>query len=345
MKNNDTLYKQKDWEFIKAQLAGNPNLRLDYDEKQNGIYRVFVVRGNTQFFVNLFPPGFGTVVGASDTNDADYQDFVDNYKAVPDVTPPATVPHAIDPDTGNAVPVWSQRVTGDGKTRVLSSHKPVIPGKEAYNFFSSFGDDPETGELAEGEGFLLSCTSGTATTSVAMRFSNTGWPTEVVYVFGGGVAWENAGWGDFVSLEIRAEETPVVPKAVAEGLGLPVDYNLDDTRIVYAGPGSGTHALGGYPKWVPNYKNVGHWNLDTRLLQAIPASGSGYFDWFIEDVEVGEYVKKLLVYGTNYDYMLIDGTESAPLPFGTYFVATAHNISNTNWKAWGMVKMYRERLK
>lgn len=341
----DKLFKLRSWEFLKD-LVENKKLKLDYEENQNGIFRAFVTRGNTEYFVNLFPPDFGHVIGKPDSNDDDYNEFLTNYKDVVDENPPANILMVKDPKTGNATEAFSDPITGDGKKRVLASHKPIIPGKEMYNFFTSAGDNPITGVLASGTQLAIETTSGTLYQAHDVHFSNEYSPLEYIQVFGGGVCWEGAGWGDEISLGIEAIATQIVPRSTAEGLGLDVDYNLSGQKIVYAGPDQGDYALGGYPVWVPNYAYQGTWDLDKANYAAVPnASGTGAFDWYSTPQHVGHYIKNLFVYGDNYQYLLIDGTESAPLPYGHFLRLEAINNSDTDWRAWGFMKVYRERLK
>lgn len=234
-------------------------------------------------------------------------------------------------------------VSGDGKVRVLASHKPVIPGKEAYNYFTSRGDAGTV--IASGTAMRLETAVGQPITSVDIHFSTDTNPMEIVYLFGGGISWENAGWGDEISLELRTAPTAVVPSGIAVSMGLPVVYALDGERVKYAGPGQGTHALGGYPKWVPNFNKTGYWDLDKVAMAAVPASQTGEFDWYITEQFVGHYVNAMSVYKNNSQPIILDATEAAPLPHGMFIRVVAHNISNTVWKVWAFMKLYRERLK
>lgn len=342
-----TLYKKRTWAKVKSLINVTAGHALDFEEKQNGVFRVFVEKGRTQFFVNLFPPGFGHVVGISETNDADYQDFVDNYQDPIEDAPPAEVPHALDPTTGTTTPVWAEPIAGDGKHRVLASHKPVLDGKESFNYFTSRGDDIASTAVGEGNWLNLAVTSGTESAHVDLRFlSEHPDIQEVIYIYGGSISWENAGWGDHLCFQLRTNPTPVVPRAVAEGYGLPVDYSLDGERIYYAGPDAGDYALGGNPAWVPTFSGTGYWNLQAHPLAAIPApSGNGAYDWCVTDQYIGSYLHNLSVYGTNHQLSLIDASEAAPLPYGTYMRIEIHNVSDTDWKLWGFLRMYRERLK
>lgn len=232
----------------------------------------------------------------------------------------------------------------DGKMRVLASHKPVIPGKETYSYFTSRGDAGRV--VGSGTALQLSTTPGQEFSYVDVHLGSDLDPFEQVYIFGGGVFWENAGWGDEVSLELRTLPTVTIPAVVASGLGLPVIYNLDGERIRYVGAGQGSHALGGHPKWVPNFTKTGYWDLDKTNLVAVPSvSGTGEFDWYTTEQFVGHYLHNLLVYRNNEYAVLIDATEAAPLPYGTYLRMVAHNVSNTVWRVWAFMKLYRERLK
>lgn len=339
------IFKKRTWAKVK-QISQNKEIPIDYEEEQNGVIRAFVRRGSTEFFVNLFPPDFGHVVGVSDTNDEDYQDFVDNYMGAVDEDPPADVLHEYDPIRKTTVPSWRGPYSGDGKQRVLASHKPVIPGKESWNYFCSTGDLVASGTVGGGQPMLVECTSGTPVSQVDFEFLNNQWPSEHIYIFGGALCWENAGPMDCFNMEIRAHPTPVVPAVVASGLGLDVDYNVVDEKVVYAGPGMGSHALGGLPVMVQNFEQSGNWDLDRSTMTPYPnVSGTGNFDWHTTDTLVGHYIADLLVRGNNYNPRIIDATESAPVPYGYYFRLKCHNNSDTNWSLWGFLRMYRERLK
>jgi len=341
-----TLYKKRTWTKVKSLINDVQGHNLDFEEKQNGVFRAFVKKGRTEFFVNLYPPGFGHVVGISETNDADYQEFIDTYQTPIEDNPPSDVEHVIDSKTGIATPVWREPVASDGKKRVLASHKPVIDGKESFNYFTSVGDLVASGIQGGGQAMMVEVTSGTSDATVDIHFMNC-CPNlqEVIYVFGGAIGWEDAGWGDTFNFEIHAKASPVVPKVVADTIPLPVDYNLDGDKICYAGPGAGTHALGGMPVFVPAWDTDGHWDLDKVNMVPVPvASGTGHFNWHTTEQKVGNYISELMVYGTNHVPEIIDATEAAPLPYGHWLKLRITNNSNTDWRLWGWLRMYRERL-
>jgi hypothetical protein len=345
-KRSTTLYKKRTWSKVKSLINDKKGYSLDFEEKQNGVFRAFVQKGRSQFFVNLFPPGFGHVVGISETNDADYQDFVDNYQTPIEDSPPEEVEHEIDPITGETSPKWTQPVAGDGKVRVLASHKPVIKGKEAWNYFCSVGDLVASVTVGDGQEMAVCATSGTFESEVTLEFLNNSSPSEAIYIFGGGIMWENAGWGDSFCLEITTDPTPVVPKVVADTIPLPVDYNLDEDKIYYAGPASGSHALGGMPVFVQNFEHTGYWDLDKVNMVPVPSPAqTGNFDWHTTEQFGGHFINDLYVYGDSYQPTIIDGTEAAPLPYGYKLKLRIKNYSDTDWKLWGFLRMYRERLK
>jgi hypothetical protein len=341
-----TLYKKRTWSKVKSLINTTKGHALDFEEKQNGVFRAFVQKGRTQFFVNLYPPGFGHVVGISETNDADYQEFVDTYQTPIEDNPPGEVQEVLDPITGALEPLWKQPHASDGKVRVLASHKPILEGKECWNYFCSTGDLVASGTVGHGQEMAICVTSGEPTKAVTLEFLNNTIPSEAVYIFGGGIMWDNAGWGDSFCLEIITDPTPVVPKAVADTIPLPCDYNLDGDRIVATVPGSGTHALGGMPVFVQNFEHTGYWDLDKVNMIPVPNfTQTGDFDWHTTAQFGGHYINDLKVYGTSHTPTIIDGTESAPLPYGYKLSLKVTNNSATNWKLWGFLRMYRERLK
>ena len=343
-----TLYKKRDWDKVKSLINPSKGHVLDFEEKQNGVIRAFVQRGRSQFFVNLFPPGFGHVVGISDTNDDDYQEFVDTYQSPIDDNPPAEVEHVLNVTTGETVPKWSEPHTGDGKLRVLSSHKPLLSnGRASYNYFAGCGDTVASGTVGTGQKIQVCAASGTTSEHIDVKFMNCAWPGEEIWVFGGSVMWSDAHPGDTFCLEIRAEASPVVPRVIATGIGLPVDYDLDGARIKYAGPNLGDYALGGLPVFTPNWDKEGYWDLDAAGTSPMPnMSGTGAFDWQTVDSSVGDYMRELPIMGSNHSPTPIDATEAAPLPYGHYFRITLNcdDESNTPHLA-GYLRIYRERLR
>jgi hypothetical protein len=343
-----TLYKKRTWEKVKSLINDKKGYQIDFDEKQNGVFRVFVEKGRTQFFVNLYPPGFGHVVGISDTNDADFQEFADTYQTPIEDNPPAEVEHVLDTITGVAVAKTTERHTGDGKLRVLSSHKPLLSdGRASYNYFAGEGDLIASGTVGGGQSIQLCSVSGTNSEQMDIKFMNCVYPPEEIWIFGGCVMWEGAHFGDTFSMEVRTMPSPVVPKVVADTIPLPCDFNLDGDRIVATIPGSGTHALGGLPVFVPNWDKEGYWDLDAAGTSAVPnMGGAGEFDWHTVDASVGDYMRRIPIMGDNYVPNPIDATEAAPLPYGHYIRIILHCADVTDEPCLsGYLRIYRERLK
>ena len=279
----------------------------------------------------------------SDEEEIVLQNLVNDHVA--DFTPPANMVvmgHTVS-STGD---VTEGPYSGDGKLRVLASHKPIINGRETWNYFTSAGDVVASGIVGNGERMQVICTSGTPVSETDFEFLNNAWPSEFVYIFGGAIAWEGPKRGDCFNLEVRAKPTPMLDAVTGSGMGLSADYNLDEDRIYFAGPGSGTHALAGLPIMVQNFKHNGYWDLDKVNMVPFPnTSMTGDFDWHTSDVKVGNFISDLLVQGNNYTPAIIDATESAPVPFGYYFRLRCHNNSDSDWSLWGFLRMYRERLK
>ncbi|MBD3260331.1 MAG: hypothetical protein GF334_01415 [Candidatus Altiarchaeales archaeon] len=261
-----------------------------------------------------------------------------------DFTPPSNtviLGHQVK-STGKVVP---GPFTSDGKMRILSSHKPVIDGKESYNYFAGSGDDVDKAEIGGGPLFSIAA-SGSGYYTQDVRFLNSHPEVqEVIWLYGGSMSWDGAGWGDSMDFETRADPTTVVPRSEAEGMGLPVDYNLDGTRVYYAGPGSGTHALGSFPVWVPNFSGSGYWDLDKETMTPVPnTQGKGAHDWHTEEKSTGFFLKNVSIYKNSYNPTIIDATESIPLPYGWWFRLGLNVVSNNNVKIWGFLRLYRERL-
>lgn len=81
------LHKKKTWAQIKS--LASTSTPMDYELRPDDAYQVFVISGSTKFFINLYPTTHRFVKGMSASNDADYTDFENNYKASIDAAPPA----------------------------------------------------------------------------------------------------------------------------------------------------------------------------------------------------------------------------------------------------------------
>jgi len=259
--------------------------------------------------------------------------------------------HVYDPSYDAVVTdinMSNERHTGDGKLRVLSSHKPLLSdGRASYNYFAGVGDLVESGTVGGGQHIQLCAVSGTNEVSMDIKFLNCNWPSEEIWIFGGSVMWEEAHFGDTFSMEVRGQASPVVPRVVATGIPLPCDYDLDGDRIKYAGPDLGDYALGGLPIFIPNWDYEGYWDLDSGGTSAVPnMDGTGEFDWHTTDQAVGDYMREVPILGTNTNPAPIDASEAAPIPYGHYIRIILHCEDETNEPCLiGYLRIYRERLK
>lgn len=281
-----------------------------------------------------------TVIFKADLSGAEYttlSGLVDDYVTDPNYDPVIT-----------EVTMSSERHTGDGKLRVLSSHKPLLSdGRASYNYFAGEGDLIASGTVGGGQSIQLCSVSGTGTVEMDIKFLNCVYPPEEIWIFGGSVMWQNAHIGDTFSLQIRTSPSPVVPRVVATGISLPVDYDLDGDRIKYVGPDAGDYALGGLPVFVPNWDYTGHWDLDSAGTSAVPNfTETGEFDWHTTDQLVGDYMREIPIIGTNTNPTPIDATEAAPIPYGHYIrIVLQCDDDNNETCLIGYLRIYRERLK
>jgi hypothetical protein len=294
--------------------------------------------------------GMGATVTAtfkaelSDPEETTLESLVTAHEA--DFTPPPNV--SVHGYIGEGGATLTAPITRDGKLRVLSSHKPLFKdGRGSYNYFAGRGDLVSSGTVGAGQPIMLTAASGVTDTYIDVEFMNCQYPpSEEIWIFGGSVMWQGATFGDHFSLQIRAKASPVVPAVIASGIPLPCDYDLEGTKIKYAGPGMGGYALGGMPVFVPNWNNTGWWDLDEQAMQPVPnMTQTGVFDWHTVDTEVGDYMHELPILGDNFAPNPIDATEAAPVPFGHYLRVCLHSEDgDANPQLAGYLRIYRERL-
>ena len=329
MKKERWITRKKDWSFIKAKV--NAGATLDYEEGKDKV-RVFVLEGNTKFFANLFDTNHRFVVGQSSTNAADYTDFNDNYKSVPEVTPPTHPEHVDLSDVGLSE-------SSGSKLAIHESSRPQINGKFFHTYWSGAGDDI-TGTPAIGQGPILEIVTevtspATLSTSIEAQFHK---DFGDVYLHEGYVQWENAGWGDYIDVEIYATATPLQTSVNK-------DYTIDaSVKIRYAagGAGTGTHGLNGDPVFVPSPAGTGWWDL----VDGAPSFNSGQtgaYDWYTIEILANRFMNKVPVYGSSSNYIMLQSADTVLLPQGYLIRVTAHNVSDTVWRIWMMMTLYREQ--
>lgn len=244
--------------------------------------------------------------------------------------------HEINTETGLVEPV--QFSSSEGRSRVLASTKPVLPGKILYFYWAGVSDDvsdPAKVGVGNGNPVLIDVEVGDATKKVDLYFGNYS-HGELVYIAGGAFQWENTTFGDAISMIVMAAATPTQQS-------VNLDYNVDgDNRLIATTPGTGTHGLAGTPVFVPHYCNKGYWNLTADFQAEFRPGGDGMFDWYTVEREAARFVNQLPLFGTETKGLQLSSPETSQLPAGYFLRICCHNGTGTAWKLTGSVMLYRE---
>lgn len=326
MRDSRLITRKKDWAFIKDKVD-NDGLLLDYEEGRDKV-RVFIIKGNTKFFVNLFDTNHRFVVGQSSTNAADYIDFNDNYKSIVDEVPPS------NPDPVTLSEIGLSESSGR-KLAIHQSSRPQIIGKFFHTYWTGAGDDMATPEIGTGPMLEITNAVSTATQVVEAQYHK---DYGDVYLHEGYVQWENAGVGDHIDVEIIATATPLQQATN-------LDYTIDASvkiRAASGGPGTGTDGLNGDPVWVPNAAGTGWWDTD-GVTATFSATQTGAYDWYTIEIIANRFMNKIPVYGSSTSYIMLQSADTTLLPVGYLIRVTAHNVSDTIWRAWMFMTLYREQ--
>lgn len=319
MVRHNFISRKKDWAFIKGET--DLGAGLDYEEKKES-FRVFITKGNTMFFINLFSPNHRTVTGQSPTNAADYSDFVTNYKTTIDTTPPFHSSPVVMPEVG---------ITGQ-KLQIHESSRPDNPEKKYTTVWTGAGDDIAGGILGGGTPLRITTTAGTLDSSVDIEFDPL-WGE--VWVHEGYFQWTGAGTGDYITASVYAKPTPLQTST-------DLDYEKDGTRIKLAtgGPGTGTHGFAGNPVLVPNDAGTGYWDYTTTLVPNLTTTGK--IDLFDKEIEVSRFINMLPMFGSSSSYIRLQSADSSRLLPDYILRVNAHNASDTIWDVWCIITIYRE---
>jgi len=234
-----------------------------------------------------------------------------------------------DLNVGDAVDMFRDyqqkfRLDDDDKVVVLPSHSTILQ----YNVISSFGDDVDKDIRGGGEPFRIAIAADQTCVYKEFKFVD----DDVIFLKGA-ISFEDAGWGDYVSIFIVANPTPLMDSTAA---WLSV---LEDDRIV-ADYVSGTKTLAGDPVLCPNFENEGYWNYDTTTGLTFVSDTTGAYDMYAVEHDVAEVIK-ISVYGTSYGFNHIETDKLEVLPAGYFLRASVYNESGTSWKVWGYLAMYR----
>ena len=276
----------------------------------------------------MFSSAHRFVVGQSSTNAADYIDFTTNYKYVVDNTPPSNPQPVVLSDIGLSE-------SSGKKLAIHESSRPQISGKFFHTYWSGSGDDMTTPVIGKGPILTVQTTIDQSETSVDVEFHK---DYGDVYLHEGYLMWENAGWGDHIDVEIVAKATPLQQATN-------LDYTIDagvKIRAAAGGPGTGTDGLNGDPVWVPNAAGTGWWDTD-GVTATFSVTQTGAYDWYTIEISANRFMNKIPVYGTSTSYVMLQSADTTLLPPGYVVRIEAYNVSNTAWKVWMIMTLYREQ--
>lgn len=220
------------------------------------------------------------------------------------------------------------------KLAIHESSRPLIPGKKFQTYWTGSGDEMGTPIIGGGAVLTVETEVDEAITSVDVEFHPSFGDT---YIHEGYVQWDNAGWGDCISVEVIAKATPLQQST-------DLDYELDGYKIRYAsgGAGTGTDGLNGTPVFVLSSDTTGWWDLIDGS-PSFNATQTGKYDWYTVEVPVSRFINKVPVYNSSSSYVMLQSADTTLIPPGYVIRISAFNSSNTVWKAWMLMTLYRER--
>jgi hypothetical protein len=329
--NNMNNLKKRSWEELKALVASGAG-DMDYDTAKKR-YKVFVVSGDTTFFTNLYEPGSRMPKNAPMTNDVDYQDFETNFKTNIDTNPPATK---------RVVELAGVNNDG-GKLQINPSSRPIIKGVPLNTVFVGAGDDIVNHKLGYGPQMMIETVPGQPNSYVDIHFDTS---FGKVFLQEGYAMWADAGFGDHISIAIFASATKL---QTTSNLNMVLEAAGSTNKLKYVGDGNGTHGFGGLPVLVPANEGPSIWgdkkgwwdySVDTGLTPNTDQMGA--YDIYNTDVEVGRFVNAIPVYGTTNQYMNVKSSDYAEIPPHYFLRFLAGNVSNTTWKTFIFLTMFRE---
>lgn len=324
MSNGGFLNKKVSWTTLKSKVTIDNH--MDY-QTHSDFFQVFVIVGSTKFYTNIFFPNEGKkIIGVSPTNNADYQDFIDNYKDGIDNDPPYLV---------QPVDLPKNLTTGD-KLVFHESSRPDTKDKQFISCWAGAGDDTVNHVLWGGPLLGIENEVDVSSKSVEARFDP---QFGDVWVHEGYAMWENGGWGDELDVYVIA---PGAPLQQVANLDLVVSAN----RVKYSqsGPGTGTHGFADTPAPVVMHNDDGDWDLVGGSLQPNFA-GTGEYCIFTDEKVANHFISRLPITGTNYSYTMLQSADSSVLPYPYFIRLQTTNNSNSAWKIWFFLTLYRERTR
>lgn len=320
MKKSFGLVKKSDWETIKT-LHNTKKIPMDYEEFKN-YYSVFVIWNTTKFVTNIFKPGNREIIGADPDNLTKYNEFISVYKPKIDANPPDS----------NPVNIAGVSKTG-AKLQIHESSRPDTPDKKLISCWAGCGDDITNHLIWGGPNLIIQNVSGVPNQSVDMKFDPL---FGEVWIHEGYAMWEGAKIGDSISVHVIA---PPAQLQTVQNLDLIVSGN----RVKYSpsGAGTGTHGFADVPAPVEMNNNNGDWDIiDGSLVPNF--SGTGKYAIFTEEKVAMKLMEKIPIAGTTYNYIMLQSADSAKMEYPYFLRVISNNVSNTNWKIWFFVTIYRE---
>ena len=325
--------KEKTWSEIKALVS--TKAPMDYEIKKDR-FKVFVVVGETKFFINLYEPSSRKIKRVSATNDADYNDFVNNFKPNIDNNPPKI------PNTVDLMGIDNE----GGKLAINPTSRPIIKGIPLSTTFCGVGDDLTNHVMGAGNILSITTEVGVVKKFVDVEFDPI---FGKVFIQEGYARWNNAGMGDAISISIFAKASPL---QTLTNLNLELDNSIATApKIKFAsgGPGTGTHGFAGVPVLTPANEGPSVWgtkrgwwdySIDNGLVPNNDQMGE--YDMYTTSVELGRFVNKIPILGTSDSYNMVRSSDYAEIPANYFIRFYTHNNSNTVWNAFAFLTLFRE---
>ena len=319
------LNKKATWAELKEKAA--KGLDMDYQTYEN-FCQVFIIEGSTKFYVNLFHSDVRTnIIGKSPTNDADSEDFHNNYKPQIDAQPPSLVQPVDLP----------KNMKMNGKISFHESSRPDTADKPLVTCWTGSGDDVDNHIIWGGDMLAFDMSPGVSSKSIDIKFDPLFGDAWIHEAYG---MWENAGFGDY------ADAYTIAPPCPLQTF-INLDFIIVDNKVLYSpsGPGTGTHGFAGNPAPVENLTHTGTWDYSDETGLVPNFMGTGKYDiWTIEKIS-NQFISKLPIAGTTYSYVMLQSADSAKLISPFFLRVITHNVTNTSWKMWLFLTVYREKTK
>lgn len=246
--------------------------------------------------------------------------------------------------TGDTLPLSKLDNT---KLSVHPSYKPEIPGSATYAVWTGAGDEVDgggsivpSGVLGGGPLLHLNMEVDTPSAFIDVKFNES---HGRVFLHEAYLKFTNAGEGDYIDGEIRAEGTPL-QTAAQKNLTVDGDGWIQPATNMHLGELNGSHGFLDPTKIVlvpRTFSGDGAWDYDGVNLAPNYTNTGGYKMTSTERT-IHRYVSKLPCFGDTM-YFSITSDETTELPPHYFLRVTGQNVSNTNWHASFILEIYRQR--